>query len=276
MTAEKPALGRHAFAQATGNSYPDECSICGEREQCDDHLGWESYRDAGGTLRMRREKPVLTAERNAPYRCRACGKVWPGDWYDGPCCDKSDPEALSPPAQGSINAAPWEASALEAAEAERLKRLTDDQHTQAQLADSQLAELRKEKDGAYLERNQVVSALSKCFPAGRARTAIEGWSEDWHGCVYIALPTGQVSWHYHDSQAGLFSHLPFSEKAQWDGHDTAEKYYRLAALLPTSELAELRLAHSNEIVARKQAEQELQQLKAELLAQAERNKNAGK
>lgn len=101
-----------------------------------------------------------------------------------------------------------------------------------------VAELQREiervterKDGAYLERNQVVQALSKCFPAGVARTAIEGWSEDWHGCVYIDLPTGQVSWHFHDSQANLFEHLPPYTKP-WDGHTTEEKYERLAALKP--------------------------------------------
>ena len=89
--------------------------------------------------------------------------------------------------------------------------------------------LRARKDGAYLERNQVVAALSKCFPSVRTRTAIEGWSEDWHGCVYIELPTGQVSWHFHDSQAYLFDHLP-EQRVEWDGHDTPEKYRRLAAL----------------------------------------------
>ena len=97
---------------------------------------------------------------------------------------------------------------------------------------AQVAYLRERKDGAYLERNQVVAALSKCFPSGIAKTAIEGWSEDWHGCVYIDLPTGQVSWHFHDSQAHLFAHLP-PYAGVWDGHDTSEKYRRLACLQTT-------------------------------------------
>lgn len=92
-----------------------------------------------------------------------------------------------------------------------------------------LADMKARKDAAYLERNQVVAALAKCFPSGVARTAIEGWSEDWHGCVYIDLPTGQVSWHFHDSQAYLFDGLP-AYAGQWDGHDTPEKYRRLAAM----------------------------------------------
>lgn len=94
---------------------------------------------------------------------------------------------------------------------------------------AQLEDMERRKDGAYEERNRVVAALAKCFPSGVARTAIEGWSEDWHGCVYIDLPTGQVSWHFHDSQAHLFAGLPAYTKP-WDGHDTPEKYRRVAAL----------------------------------------------
>jgi hypothetical protein len=75
----------------------------------------------------------------------------------------------------------------------------------------------------------VVAALAKCFPSGTARTAIEGWHDDWHGCVYIDLPTGQVSWHFHDSHAHLFADLPSYPKP-WDGHDTDEKYRRLDAI----------------------------------------------
>lgn len=98
-----------------------------------------------------------------------------------------------------------------------------------------LVDMNARKDAAYFERNQVVAALAKCFPSGVAKTAIEGWSEDWHGCVYIDLPIGQVSWHFHDSQAHLFDGLP-AYAGQWDGHDTPEKYRRLAAL-PADKLA---------------------------------------
>lgn len=87
------------------------------------------------------------------------------------------------------------------------------------------------KDGAYTERNQCVAliarmALSAAMKAGIAKTAIEGWSEDWHSCVYIDLPTGQVSWHYHDSHAWMFAGLP-AYQGKWDGHDTPEKYRRV-------------------------------------------------
>lgn len=88
---------------------------------------------------------------------------------------------------------------------------------------------RAEKDAAYLERNRLVAFLARQFPSGIAKTAIEGWADDWHGCVYIDTPTGQMSWHYHDSHAHLFAGLsPY--QGRWDGHTTEQKYQRLAAL----------------------------------------------
>ena len=84
----------------------------------------------------------------------------------------------------------------------------------------------KQKDTAYHERNLLVAALAKLYPSGRRRTAIEGWEPEWYGCVYIDLPTGQVSWHYHVSETPLFADLPIYDRP-WDGHDTEEKYRRL-------------------------------------------------
>jgi len=112
------------------------------------------------------------------------------------------------------------------AAASEIERLTA---SQAQQPSTELKEMEARKDAAYLERNQVVAALTKCFPSGTTKTAIEGWSEDWHSCVYIDLPTGQASWHYHDSQAYLFADLP-AYTGKWDGHTTEEKYSRIAKL----------------------------------------------
>ena len=108
-----------------------------------------------------------------------------------------------------------------------------DRRASATVPAEELAQMEARKDAAYLERNQVVAALAKVYPSGTSRTAIEGWSDDWHGCVYIDLPTGQVSWHYHDSQAGLFTGLPPYTKS-WDGHSTEEKYQRLSSLQLTA------------------------------------------
>lgn len=95
----------------------------------------------------------------------------------------------------------------------------------------QIETLERQKDGAYFERNQCVALIARMAQrlghrVGVARTAIDGWSPDWHGCVYMQLPTGQVSWHFHDSQAHLFADLPAWQEA-WDGHSTEEKYRRV-------------------------------------------------
>ena len=91
-------------------------------------------------------------------------------------------------------------------------------------------------DAVYLERNQVVAGLAALammlgWRAGVAQTAIDGWDPEWHGCVYIELPTGQVSWHFHVDHAYLFARLP-DYPDTWDGHDTPEKYRRVLALFP--------------------------------------------
>lgn len=89
-------------------------------------------------------------------------------------------------------------------------------------------------DAAYAERNRCVAGLASLalrlgYKAGTALTAIEGWEPEWHNCVYIDLPTGQVSWHFHDRERDVFAFLPAYDGA-WDGHDTPEKYRRLEAL----------------------------------------------
>lgn len=104
-----------------------------------------------------------------------------------------------------------------------------------------LAESNAGKDAAYLERNKLVALLSAIFPSGIKRTAIEGWSDDWHGCVYIDFPWGQASWHYHDSHAHLFAHLPAYQGA-WDGHTTEQKYAAIVDASKHFESAERKLA----------------------------------
>ena len=97
-------------------------------------------------------------------------------------------------------------------------------HQQACL---EIERLREALNGAYIERNRVVALLASVFPSGLKRTSIPDWDEEWNGCVYIDLPTGQASWHFHDCEAHLFSHLPPYEK-DWDGHTTEEKYDRVS------------------------------------------------
>jgi|SRR6187551_3854827 len=94
-----------------------------------------------------------------------------------------------------------------------------------------VANLRIGKDAAYRERNKVVSALTKLFPSCLGKHEDDPkWHHEWMNIVYITLPTGQVSWHLHDSDLPLFAHLELNEKIKWDGHTTEEKYERLLAL----------------------------------------------
>jgi len=87
--------------------------------------------------------------------------------------------------------------------------------------------LEQVRDHAYHERNRLAAFLSHLYPSGTKATNIPGWDKEWHGCVYVDLPTGQVSWHYHERETHLFSHLPPYEK-EWDEHSNEEKYDRLA------------------------------------------------
>lgn len=89
-------------------------------------------------------------------------------------------------------------------------------------------------DQAYHERNNLVAALARLFPSGTRRTAIAGWDKEWQGCVYIDLPTGQVSYHYHDKEAHLFADLPPYER-EWDGHNKADVHDRLGRLKSSTE-----------------------------------------
>jgi len=100
--------------------------------------------------------------------------------------------------------------------------------------------LEESKNGAYSERNHVVAALARMFPSYIAVTNIDGWDEEWHGCVYINLPSGQISYHYHDSEHYLFDHLP-PFTGEWDGHDKETVHKRLGcvtAVTVTDEMVE--------------------------------------
>ena len=102
----------------------------------------------------------------------------------------------------------------------------------AERAEARVAELEEAKNGAYTERDMLVAALSKLLPArlGPNDQPEPGWT--W--IVFIDGPTGQLSWHIHDSELSWFDHLDRVEYGQWDGHSTVEKYARLLAMESTS------------------------------------------
>lgn len=108
-------------------------------------------------------------------------------------------------------------------------------HMEAQDAElsrlrAEVADLKRQKDEAYSERDRVVAAL--CATAVALGwpvflgTHVGEWEDDWRNIIYIETPYGQVSWHYHDSERNLFW-MHTMEGKPWDGHSTDKKYERL-------------------------------------------------
>lgn len=85
-----------------------------------------------------------------------------------------------------------------------------------------------ELNSVYAERDKLVSALSKQFPSHLCTHEGE-WEDDWRNIVCVHLPTGQATWHIHDSELAWFTHLSKQDN-HWDGHTTDEKYERVLAL----------------------------------------------
>ena len=96
-------------------------------------------------------------------------------------------------------------------------------------AAAEIERLTRKKDAAYDERMHLVAALARMFPSGIRDTTTPGWTPAWKGCVYIDLPAGQISYHYHTRHADLFRNLP-PYGGEWDGHDKDAVHARLKAL----------------------------------------------
>jgi hypothetical protein len=111
-------------------------------------------------------------------------------------------------------------------EASRVQKMLNEQNAEIDRLKNRIEKLEAARDGAYAERNRLVAFLASIYPSGVKKTAIPGWDEAWHGCVYVDFPTGQASWHFHDNEAHLFAHLPPYD-GEWDGHTTEEKYERI-------------------------------------------------
>ncbi len=106
---------------------------------------------------------------------------------------------------------------------------------------AQIEDMRKERDGAYQERNMCVAMIARMAQAlggdfrarwgaglGRHEQTDDGWDAAMMNVVFIDTPAGQMSWHIHDSELTMFAFLgPYAGK--WDGHSTDEKYRRALA-----------------------------------------------
>lgn len=125
---------------------------------------------------------------------------------------------------------------------------------------AEVERLKGEKDGAYSERNRCVAFIARmawtlgwaCW-RGKHDPADTTWDADWRNIVFIAAPTGQLSWHIHDSELPLFAWIP-SGLTEWDGHSTEEKYRRMASF-NEGHSAALRSAMSEAATLRAQLEE---------------------
>lgn len=96
--------------------------------------------------------------------------------------------------------------------------------------ETELGRCIREKDDAYAQRNMLVGALSKLFPAWVSTDPSE---PNWP-VVMIELPTGQISFHVtRKERYSVFAHLGTDLPGNcsgWDGHDDAEKWRRICVL----------------------------------------------
>ena len=98
----------------------------------------------------------------------------------------------------------------------------------------ELEACRAAKDGVYNERNRLVALISSMYPSFLGKhndVPGQDWSVEWKNVVYIETPEGQLAYHIHDSEVGLFSHLESDLSYVWDGHSTEEKYSRVERLI---------------------------------------------
>lgn len=82
------------------------------------------------------------------------------------------------------------------------------------------------------ERSVVVLALvHMCIQLGMNAGTYKDNSanHNWKNMVMIDLPAGQVSWHIHKNDWHLFEELQKYD-GRWDGHDKAEREYRIKQL----------------------------------------------
>lgn len=122
------------------------------------------------------------------------------------------------------------------------------------MSDTTQQSAEKKLNSVYWERNQLIIALTKIFPAYLAKhdENDKDWESDWRTIVVVELPQklilkqdeieiaeyymgmhmppsykNQLTWHIHDSEIGYFDHLKYFDGYTWDGHTTEEKYRRL-------------------------------------------------
>ena len=97
-----------------------------------------------------------------------------------------------------------------------------------------------EIDKVYEERNRVIALLCRLFPS---KVVLECETPGYH-VLYVDTAQGQLSWHFPETDLHLFSGIPTGE-VKWDGHDTDEKYRRLALLVKDADDAMTQIVMAN-------------------------------
>lgn len=92
-------------------------------------------------------------------------------------------------------------------------------------------QLRKDLDGAYRERAQLLAWIAALHPSSAVITQSPDVDEDGWQLLYLMAGGWQMSWHIHPRDADLFRHVTVVDvtdpRAQWDGHGTEQKYERM-------------------------------------------------
>jgi hypothetical protein len=90
-----------------------------------------------------------------------------------------------------------------------------------------------QKENAYKERDICVALIARMAIAlglkaglGRHDENDQTWDKEWKNIIFVDLPSGQVSWHIHESELSFFDFLG-DYQGNWDGHTTAVKYNRV-------------------------------------------------
>lgn len=103
--------------------------------------------------------------------------------------------------------------------------------------------LREERDAVYAERAKLLVllarlALKQGWKVGVAQHPAQdaAWDADWRTILFVDLPTGQASWHFHDDDAKLLAEFP-PYVGTWDGHTTPQKYERVLEALASPDQA---------------------------------------
>lgn len=112
-----------------------------------------------------------------------------------------------------------------------IERKADDAIAGVRLLVASVHDIERNKNNAYAERNKCLVLIALMaqrlgINVGIGRHIGEEWEDDWRNILFIDLPSGQVSWHIHDSETYMFYFVgPYS--GVWDGHDAEEKYRRV-------------------------------------------------